>query len=466
MATILTIEEKLKKNAEVLIHGIDLSPIVKMKNALNEVFGEERNQIVSLFEKESYLKFSQVKDFSGDVKNYKKYVIDNYFFDIIIHFPEITIKNSKGKSRKIYDLYVKFNVGLDFKIKENLMGIATTFEEDALNSSYHHSHLPSGKYTDFKSFCLGSDTPINLLFHKMKSNAFDEGTFKMLLYTIREYVSWESLEGGPHVRMSNVNVNNVGAGFNWLTASYTTENLLSADSILNFPSKAFSEISLCYILKEAITEDARNIIINNCFTYRLEGTEVILQPTDFLSKKIAMFWLELWNVLKINYRTSTRSYKEDKVRVYLAEKASFNYTARGSFQVYHFCNDLAYRTLFKKNDQGKFIIDAKLYEETTGSTFPISTNTSIYTNGKKLFKFKGNDVTIRIIIPEDKTKVQLTKEELETFYIHPKILNYVTNYFADKLNSQIITTCTGTREDTTNNFAEAPTTDILALLQD
>lgn len=135
--------------------------------------------------------------------------------DILIHFPEFQIRNAHDDSHTIRDLYVILSPFFDLKdnlcFKKDLYGFRTTLTELELYSGYQHSHLPSrGNYLyRFKElqydtkFCLGSSEVVDLLL-MLNSTEFDSNLFELFLLTLDSYVKWESLDGGPYIKISNI----------------------------------------------------------------------------------------------------------------------------------------------------------------------------------------------------------------------------------------------------------------------
>lgn len=140
---------------------------------------------------------------------------DNDVRKIVIRFPEITISNGR-KSRLLKDLFIYFSVN-ETRMVDRLHGIRTTFFYDEARSQYLHSHLPrraiingsrfSSWFTDsWGSFCTGS-SEFSMLQGDLLSTAnkrFNWDKFEQYLYFIPIYLGWESLEGGPYIRMSNI----------------------------------------------------------------------------------------------------------------------------------------------------------------------------------------------------------------------------------------------------------------------
>jgi hypothetical protein len=127
--------------------------------------------------------------------------------NIIIKFDIIEISNSRGSKKILQDLYIKLPINVyNNRIKidniEGTRGKLSFFERKA---NYMHSHLTSlvvNRSQDFKKFCQGNGGLPEAL--AMVNAGFTSNLFKLLLFQIDTYVRWESLEGGPHIRMSSV----------------------------------------------------------------------------------------------------------------------------------------------------------------------------------------------------------------------------------------------------------------------
>lgn len=136
----------------------------------------------------------------------------------VIHFPEITLKNRSSKSMKLKDLYVTFY----FKpygsgiIIPQLQGMRTTYTPAQFTSGFMHSHLSSpGNLSlrtsklNYDSFCLGNGG-INAVMDSLATK-WTKDIYRLFLMNITTFLEWESLDGGPYIRMSNV-FNRSGAG--------------------------------------------------------------------------------------------------------------------------------------------------------------------------------------------------------------------------------------------------------------
>lgn len=129
---------------------------------------------------------------------------------LIIKFPMFEIINGQGTKHLIQDLYVKWVFKKGFVISKPLSGIRGLVDYVEYKSGYVHSHLPNVNYTSsrdliFSTFCMGSgDFAIANLEWACDDRQFTQEAFELLLYQLDAYVKWESLQGGPYMRMENI----------------------------------------------------------------------------------------------------------------------------------------------------------------------------------------------------------------------------------------------------------------------
>jgi len=121
----------------------------------------------------------------------------------VIKFNDIEIENNDS-SHKIKNLLVKF----ELKLKDNeliiddIKGVRLTVDHLEYANNYSHSHLPTGTIGSYSDFCLGESS---LRQSKMIFNANRNiPNFKLFLYNIEEYVKWESLDGGPYIKIKSL----------------------------------------------------------------------------------------------------------------------------------------------------------------------------------------------------------------------------------------------------------------------
>jgi hypothetical protein len=158
--------------------------------------------------------------------NLEKYEIDidrlSIQFHPVIHFDNLIISNSKKQSIPIKSIFVKipYDVELSGKYRlSRIKGTRNVVSYNEYNNSYLHSHLPQphvyqrtndrfdsctfGVYElDYLPFCTG-DGEINFMVSKINQE-FNENMFKMILLHLEGYLTWESLEGGPHMKIEGL----------------------------------------------------------------------------------------------------------------------------------------------------------------------------------------------------------------------------------------------------------------------
>lgn len=209
--------DKLDSAFESLQKDVDFTILGEMKAALNSVYGEERNQIVkpnheSILErvngwnvgaKTAFYKSLEERN-GEDLEAYLLAVFrENLVYKILIHFPEIIIKNN-FMEHIIRDIYVALEVRRDGTINPHIKGMRTTVTEAEFLSSYLHSHLHPLDPNNiiFKGFCTGVGE-INQVTALLNSK-YTSANFLMLLMHIKNFLEWESKEGNPYMYMENI----------------------------------------------------------------------------------------------------------------------------------------------------------------------------------------------------------------------------------------------------------------------
>lgn len=145
-----------------------------------------------------------------------------YHLSFMIRYQQIPITNTPGHLRELDELIVllplTWNSGDKCLHVSNVIGTRYSLQHDEWKSNYMHSHLGThgvSSYSDvgyMKDFCMGH-TELSELKMEMDS-AFDEHQFELFLYTLDSYVSWESLEGGPHISMDKIVLNTASRKMN------------------------------------------------------------------------------------------------------------------------------------------------------------------------------------------------------------------------------------------------------------
>ena len=128
---------------------------------------------------------------------------------VIIKFDEINITNSLNHTALLKDMFVKFDIifnkhGKCKFTQPYLYGVRSTMYAYEVYTGYIHSHLGvrSRQLPTFNDFCLGSG-PISMVLIELSNyDKFKIIKFEGFLYQLKNYLSWESIEGGPYIRIS------------------------------------------------------------------------------------------------------------------------------------------------------------------------------------------------------------------------------------------------------------------------
>jgi len=134
---------------------------------------------------------------------------------VVLHYPEITIRNERGATHLIRDLFVSFFVTWDENdlnadpIFRFVNGSRSTYTLLEYWSNFVHSHLFSRSLADssqgkldFDDFCVGSSDMMSTM--SLLCENYSDEMFELLIFQIENFVSWESLEGGPYRQIAYI----------------------------------------------------------------------------------------------------------------------------------------------------------------------------------------------------------------------------------------------------------------------
>lgn len=175
-----------------------------LKPLTTKKFAEVKlNNITEKINDWSYERFYEycLKQF---ISAYGEQYVDDECPYITVHFPEITVSNSIEQSHIIRDVYLKF------EIRSNgvkLYGLKRgTVTETEWRNNYWFSHCDSYRVSEWtRSFCFGYTDIADIKEKLAERNKLY--VFKHLSYfleAIKEYLSWESLEGVPYYKIDSV----------------------------------------------------------------------------------------------------------------------------------------------------------------------------------------------------------------------------------------------------------------------
>ncbi len=170
-------------------------------------------------------------------------------YQIVVHFPEVTITNENNKSIIIQDLYTKVYInGLGNICSAPLFNRAT-YPYVQMVKGYMHSHIRDIVTNDtFIDSCLGSG-PINRTIHSLRME-YEEGLWKLYCIEIEKYVHVESLQGGPYHRLENVTksiIKKVHPEIKMCTSFPIHDDDVLRDFLINFTSILIASPELKWI---------------------------------------------------------------------------------------------------------------------------------------------------------------------------------------------------------------------------
>lgn len=181
----------------------------------------------------------------------------NYVY-ILVHFPQVKVSNESGKSTIIKNLFAKISLSLKGEFK-NLEFSKTYYTYAHFIHGYLHSHVPKeSNYNGFNSCCTGTgpinDTIRNLQYYEEDYDYTDQ--WMQFCWDLDKYVTVESEEGIPYIRMSNC-VTEVNTG---------DEVNLNLDKVYNTLNSVFSYYY--YLNKQNLKEFVKYLIRNKVFKFK------------------------------------------------------------------------------------------------------------------------------------------------------------------------------------------------------
>lgn len=181
--------------------------IVKVNPRFNKDYlREELLKKYPYFEQIVHSIFPQGDDYSWD------YLVYSNSFCFTLRVKEVTIRNSSNQKHVIKDLFVLLPFNKDFKLTGDLMGTRGEISWYEKEKSYYHSHLPGH---GVNNFCLGSG-PIRDYISRFNITPSEDELFNVI-YNIKIYIAWESIEGRPHKRLAELGKKeiDINASFYW-----------------------------------------------------------------------------------------------------------------------------------------------------------------------------------------------------------------------------------------------------------
>ena len=177
--------------------------------------------------------------------------LSQFQYQIVVHFPEVTITNENNKSIVIQDLYAKVCINCLGNLRSGPLFNRATYPYVQLVRGYMHSHI-NGIVTDdsFTSSCLGSG-PINRTINSLRLEC-EEGLWKLYCIELEKYVHVESLHGGPYHRLEGVTgsrTTKVTSEIRMYTSFPINNDTILREFLINFTSILLGSPELKWITK-------------------------------------------------------------------------------------------------------------------------------------------------------------------------------------------------------------------------
>lgn len=186
---------------------VDLQGVLSEDDFVSQMLGK----LITLPEKTTMLIGDVSEDdfivHQGRLRNVLRQNLDNA--TIIVHFPELTITNERGRTHLIRDMYARVVLSPNGKLYSGPQFHRATFTHAECKNNYLHSHVRTIRFdhlTEWQGGCLGSG-PIRDTISRL-SIGFSWEDWTLFAVQLDQYVHVESLEGGPYHRMETIGTNN------------------------------------------------------------------------------------------------------------------------------------------------------------------------------------------------------------------------------------------------------------------
>lgn len=232
-----------------------------------------------------------ISDFKSKIEDYttKDFIKElhwKYTIPILIHIPELIIRNEKS-SHLITDLYLKIEIIIR---KNSIYSIdicgrrgSSTIEE--LKYHYRHSHLSQvNPITGFTQFCFGSNIDLYSSRDYLIENS--DVTLEdclLFFFSLNQSLQWESKEGNPYIYFDRIATVPITAEI----PKYVIDDICryKLKSLRNLQYKVTNnkiEVIPTQDLEDQIFNIIKHTAYNTYTCYRAENKEY-LEPSHLLS---------------------------------------------------------------------------------------------------------------------------------------------------------------------------------------
>lgn len=163
------------------------------------------------------IKFNYILDDIETLSKIKNIIIyrlrEHFSCGVLIHFPEVRITNERDRYVDVKNLWAKFSISYDGKLKTSFSINRSEYQKSHLVSDYQHSHtcgLPSSP-TEFREPCFGSG-PILRTMRTLRNN-FNINIWNLFCLELDRYMATESIEGIPYRYLEKISIEKIGRAF-------------------------------------------------------------------------------------------------------------------------------------------------------------------------------------------------------------------------------------------------------------
>lgn len=273
----------LRKRSEITINKIDNTDITK--DTILSLEKLKISYISKYFKKYKKLLFLNqftisILEQAAKAKNFE--ILHKSKTQLLFRIPEIIIKNSLGINLHTGSWLINITKeDYDFKYKITVhREVMTELEK---NNSYFHSHyniIPSYYKANIFNFCLGDNNLSELVDKDYSISINSLYTAKTLVSNIYNFLSWESLEGGPYTKIQDLYIN----FFKEKLTDYIDTNKLKDSIIKSYFENILARYDNTDVFNIFIDPDKHNIL-----------HEIIDSTTEKYSEEFSNYLLSFYN---------------------------------------------------------------------------------------------------------------------------------------------------------------------------
>lgn len=354
-------------------------------NIFCDVFGEDMVDIVGIKSLENViLHFSDSRTADVTYSELFNYLGNN--FHILVHFPHTIIENENGGRVEANHLWAKVPLLLQSSVSEprepnqleclfqsTFQLTRSEYQMSHLRADYMHSHCPGvpwGSDEVWMKCCLGTGPIRNTI--ASLCTAYDEDLWNLFCFELAAYVKTESLSGGPYRKLSKIIPN--------------------------------AQLQIRY-------EESLNNLIH-CTHYET-NERVAGMMADFTEYFVTNYELPI--TVTNNTYSLGASYFDLCMLFSKTFITWFNSPRNPWNTVFNSDNLTSHRIILKVK-----VEENKIYKIVRGNNRGVYSDSEIRSvmSGKRLFKFKGQDIVVNIINEE-------SEDNHLCYILNPSILGYI-----------------------------------------